>query len=145
MSNLVGNLVPKILNFFHHSVNKKMIWVRYCLGVANLCLRYRRKINSHKMEGFGLMSPLQVTLQRRYLSLLLWNCYFFRNYHNIKYWPEIRKSEILLFWVLSNIWRLRRVRNTKFGASLFYRLTAYRFKIYKLQWEIRVIRTWPKI
>ena len=71
MSTLVGNLVPKTLNFFHHSVNKKMLWVRYCLGVANFCLRSRRKINSHKMEGFGLMSPLQVTLQRQYSSLLL--------------------------------------------------------------------------
>ena len=79
MSTLVGNLFPRILNFFHHSVNKKMPWVHYCLGEANVCLRSRRKINSHKMF------PLQVTLQRQYSSLHLQNCYFFLNYHNIKY------------------------------------------------------------
>ena len=71
MSTLVGNLFPRILNFFHHSVNKKMPWVHYCLGEANVCLRSRRKINSHKMF------PLQVTLQRQYSSLHLQNCYFF--------------------------------------------------------------------
>ena len=51
-STLVGNLVPRALNFFHLSVNEKMPQVRYCLCGANFCLRSGRKINSHKMEGF---------------------------------------------------------------------------------------------
>ena len=53
--NLGGNLVPRAFNFFHLSVNKKMPWVRYCLCGANFCLD----------------SPLQVTLQKQYLSLHL--------------------------------------------------------------------------
>ena len=61
MSTLVGNLVSRAFNFFHHSVNKKMSCIHYCLGMANFCLKSRRKINSHKMEGFGLMSPLYCT------------------------------------------------------------------------------------
>ena len=85
MSALVGNLFPTALNFFHHSVNKKLPCVCYCLGEANFCLRSQRKINSHKLEGFGLMSPLQVMFQRQHSSLLLYSSYFFRNYHNIKY------------------------------------------------------------
>ena len=58
--NICGNLVPTALNFFYFSVNKKIPWVHYCLCGANFCLE----------------SPFQVTLQRQYLSLLLWSCYF---------------------------------------------------------------------
>ena len=53
--NLGGNLVPRALNFFRLSVNKKIPWVRYCLCGTNFCLE----------------CSLQVTLQRQYLSLIL--------------------------------------------------------------------------
>ena len=45
------------------------------------------------------------------LVLELWQFSFIRD------WPEIRKSEILV-WVLPNIWRLRRVMDTKFGTNV---------------------------
>ena len=62
MSTLVGNLVPRALNFFHLCQHDKKyaLWVRYCLCGA-VCLRSCRKINSHKMEG---LCPLQVMLHR---------------------------------------------------------------------------------
>ena len=69
--NLSGQSYPQSPYFFHLSVNKKMPWECYCLGGANFCLRSCPKINSLKMEVFSLISPLQVTLQRQYLLLLL--------------------------------------------------------------------------
>ena len=48
----------------------------------------------------------------------------------IRDWPEIRKSENTLVWVLPNIWRLGRVMDTKFDANVCNRmlLNAAQFK-----------------
>ena len=69
---VVDNLVPRALNFFHLSVKKNALGtLHHCLCRGYFCFRSHRKTNSHKMESLRLMSPLQVTLQRQYLSLLL--------------------------------------------------------------------------
>ena len=79
----MGNLVPRALNFFHLSVNKKMPWVRYRLGGPNFCLRSCRKINSHKMESFNISTLgdiAETMLVITFVTLL-----FFRNNLSIKY------------------------------------------------------------
>ena len=68
---------------------------------------------SNFFEGFQFLLSSLVTgpnfMSISSLFLELWQFPF------IKDWPEIRKSEIPV-WLFFNIWRLGRVRNTKFGT-----------------------------